>query len=129
MLNTLCQYAALSVLSGADYLAVFTTDQLQALMMFFLNLNNQGIVIASIFWGLWLLPIGTLIYESRYLPRLFGHLMILAGFGYLLATFARLLFPNSESIFIQVMDLLTYGEVITWLWIVVRGAKLPETIS
>ena len=129
MLNALCQVAALSVLSGADFLAVFTADQSQALMMFFLNLNNQGIVIASIFWGLWLLPIGTLIYKSRYLPRIFGYLMILAGLAYLLASLAHILLPNSETIFFQVMEALTYGEVITWLWVVVRGAKLPETIS
>jgi hypothetical protein len=129
MLNDLNRVAALFVLSGADYLAVFTGDQSQALMMFFLNLSDQGIVIASIFWGLWLLPIGTLIYESRYLPRIFGHLMIIAGFGYLLGSLARLLFPDAETIFTQAMDILTYGEVITWLWIAVRGAKLPEMKS
>jgi hypothetical protein len=89
MLNTLNQVAALLVLSGADYLTVFTADQSQSLMMFFLNLNEQGILIASIFWGLWLFPIGTLIYESRYFPKILGHLMILAGFGYLLAACRR----------------------------------------
>jgi hypothetical protein len=129
MLNALTQVAALLVLSGADYLAVFTADQSQSLMMFFLNLNEQGILIASIFWGLWLFPIGTLTHESRYFPRIFGHLMILAGFGYLLGSLAHLLLPNDEAIFFQVFDLMTYGEVIFMLWFVVRGAKLPETTS
>ena len=98
-------------------------------MMFFLSLNRQGIVIASIFWGLWLFPIGTLTYESGYFPRIFGHLMILAGFGYFVGSLARLLFPNAETIFFLVMDVLVYGEVIFWLWVLVRGAKLPETTS
>jgi hypothetical protein len=129
MLNELNHVAALSVLSGADYLAVFTADQSQSLMMFFLNLNDQGIFIASIFWGLWLFPIGTLIYESRYFPKIFGHLMILAGFGYLLGSLARLLLPNAETVFFLVMDVLTFGEVIAWLWVLVRGAKLPETAA
>jgi len=129
MLNTLNQVAALLVLSGADYLTVFTADQSQSLMMFFLNLNEQGILIASIFWGLWLFPIGTLIYKSRYFPRVFGYLMIIAGFGYLLGSLARLLLPNAETIFFQVMDVLTYGEVIAWLWVAARGAKLPETAA
>ena len=129
MLNTLNQVAALLVLSGADYLAVFTADQSQSLMMFFLNLNEQGILIASIFWGLWLFPIGTLIHKSRYFPRVFGYLMIIAGFGYLLGSLARLLLPNAETIFFQVMDVLTYGEVIAWLWVAARGAKLPETAA
>jgi hypothetical protein len=129
MLNDLNQVAAQLVLSGADYLAVLTADQSQSLMMFFLNLNKQGILIASIFWGLWLFPIGTLTYESRYFPKLFGHLMIIAGFGYLLGSLAHLLLPNDESIIFQVFDLMTYGEVIFMLWVVVRGAKLPETAA
>ena len=98
-------------------------------MMFFLNLNEQGILIASLFWGLWLFPIGTLVYESRYFPRIFGHLMILAGFGYLLGSLAHLFLPNDEAMFFQVFDLITYGEVIFMLWVVVRGANLPETTS
>jgi hypothetical protein len=129
MLNDLNQVAAQLVLSGADYLAEFTADQSQALMMFFLNLNEQGIFIASIFWGLWLFPIGTLTYESQYFPKLFGHLMIIAGFGYLLGSLAHLLLPNDEAIIFQVFDLMTYGEVIFMLWVVVRGAKLPEMKS
>jgi hypothetical protein len=129
MLNDLNRVAALLVLSGADYWAVFTADQLQSLMMFFLALNEQGILIASIFWGLWLFPIGTLIYRSRYFPRIFGHLLILAGFGYLLGSLAHLLLPNDEAIYFQVLDILTFGELIFALWVVVRGAKLPEATS
>jgi hypothetical protein len=129
MLNDLNQVAALLVLSGADYLAVFTADQSQSLMMFFLSLNEQGILIASIFWGLWLFPIGTLIYESRYFPKLFGHLLIIAGFGYLLGSLAHILLPNDEAVFFQVFDLMTFGELIFMLWVVLRGAKLPETNS
>jgi hypothetical protein len=129
MLNELNRVAALLVVSGADYLAAFTAEQSQSLMMFFLNLNEQGILIASIFWGLWLFPIGTLIYESRYFPRIFGHLMIISGFTYLLGSLGRLLFPNAESVIFQVMNVLNFGEVIVWLWVLVRGAKLPETTS
>ena len=129
MLNALNQVAAVSVLSGADYLTVFTADQSQSLMMFFLNLNEQGILIASIFWGLWLFPIGTLVYKSKYFPRIFGHLLIIAGFGYLLGSLAHILLPNSEAVFFQIFDLMVYGEVIFALWVVLRGAKLPELES
>lgn len=129
MLNDLSQVAALAVISGADYLTAFTPDQLQAVMMFFLDLNAQGIYIASIFWGLWLLPIGTLTYESGYFPKIIGHFLMLAGFGYLIGSLGHLLFPNVESIFFQIMDALTFGEILFALWVVVRGAKLPETTS
>ncbi|MFC1787307.1 DUF4386 domain-containing protein [Halobacteriota archaeon] len=128
MLNTLNRVAALLLLNGAGYLAAFEPAQLQSLMMFFLNLNEQGVLIASIFWGLWLFPLGYLIYRSGYFPRIVGVLVILAGFGYLLGTFMHFLSPNFEAIF-PVFDLLTMGEIIFVGWIVLKGAKIPEMKS
>ncbi len=51
MLNTLNRVATLLLVNGADYLKVFGADQLDALVMLFLNLNEQGVIIATVFWG------------------------------------------------------------------------------
>ncbi|MCK5187332.1 MAG: DUF4386 domain-containing protein [Deltaproteobacteria bacterium] len=125
MLNTLNQVAALALLSGADYLKVFGADQLQALMMFFFNLNEQGVIIASIFWGLWLFPLGYLIYKSGYFPKILGILVTIAGLGYLLSSFIYLLLPGYGAI-ASVLELLTMGEVIFMAWVVLKAAKLPS---
>ncbi|KAF5425014.1 MAG: protein of unknown function (DUF4386) [Candidatus Methanocomedens sp.] len=125
MLNTLNRIAALLLLSGADYLKVFGADQLQALMMFFLNLNEQGVIITSIFWGLWLFPLGYLIYKSGYFPKIFGILMVMAVFGYLIGFFMHILLPNYEAI-APVLDLMTVGEIVFMGWVVLKGAKIPE---
>src|SRR6516164_9335474 len=58
ILNELNQFAVLLLSSGADYLRVFTAAQLHALVLLFLNLHDEGINIAGIFWGLWLFPMG-----------------------------------------------------------------------
>jgi hypothetical protein len=129
MLNTLNQVAALLLASGADYLKAFSSEQLQALMMFFLNMNEQGIFIATIFWGLWLLPLGYLIYNSGYFPKILGVLMILAGIGYTLEPFVRFLLPNFTAIILPVLYLLVMGEIIFMGWVVLKGAKIPETTS
>ena len=129
MLNTLNRIAALLLLSGADYLKVFGADQLQALMMFFLNLNEQGVLIATIFWGLWLFPLGYLIYKSGYFPRILGVLVMMAGFGYLLDSFTHFLLPNYanyEAILFPVIILLTFGEVLFMGWVLLKGAKIPS---
>lgn len=125
MLNTLNRIAALLLLSGADYLKVFGADQLQALMMFFLNLNEQGVIIASIFWGLWLFPLGYLIYKSGYFPKILGVLMAIAGFGYLIGSFMHILLPNYEAIS-PVLELMTVGETVFMGWVVLKGAKIPS---
>ena len=132
MLNTLNRVAALLLLNGADFLKVLGTDQLHTQMMFFLDLNAQGIIIAGIFWGLWLFPLGFLIYKSGYFPRIFGIWVILAGFGYLLDSFTHLLLPNYanyEAILLPLVTLLTIGEVFFMLWVMLKGAKLPKTKS
>lgn len=124
MLNTLNRIAALLLLSGDDYLKVFGADQLQALMMFFLNLNEHGVIIASFFWGLWLFPLGYLIYKSGYFPKIFGVLMTVAGFGYLIGSFTSILLSNYEAI-ATVLELMTVGETLFIVWLVLKGAKIP----
>lgn len=125
MLNTLNRVAALLLLNGADYLQVFGADQLHAQMMLFLNLNEQGVMIASIFWGLWLFPLGYLIYKSGYFPRILAVLVIMAGFGYLIDFFTHFLLPNYETIG-PVLELMTVGETIFMAWVLLKGAKIPK---
>ena len=125
MLNTLNRVAALLLLNGADYLQVFGADQLHAQMMLFLNLNEQGVMIASIFWGLWLFPLGYLIYKSGYFPRILGVLVIMAGFGYLIDFFTHFLLPNYETIG-PVLEVMTVGETIFMAWVLLKGAKIPK---
>ena len=126
MFSALNSVAALLVLNGADYLKVFGTDQLHALTMLFLNLNEQGILIATIFWGLWLFPLGYLVYKSGYFPRILGILLIIAGFGFLLNPITRLLLPTSQATLTPILDVLTIGEVLFIAWLLFKGAKIPE---
>ncbi len=84
MLNELNHFAVLLLSSGADYLKVFTADQLQALVLMFHDLHEYVInSIASIFWGLWLLPMGYLVFKSGFISKIPGVLLIIAGSGYL----------------------------------------------
>ena len=124
MLNDLNQVAALLLVSGAEYLAVFEAAQLQSFAVFFLSLHKQGIIIASIFWGLWLLPYGILVKKSGYFPKILGTLVVLAGIGYTLASFVHILFPDYRSV-ISFLEFLTIGEVVFMVWVLFKGAKLP----
>jgi hypothetical protein len=92
--NMLNLFAALPFLSGANYLNVFQTGQLQAIAMSFLNSYTNGFMIAQIFYGTWLLPLGYLVYKSRFLPRLLGMVLILDFFGILFWFFQLFLFPS-----------------------------------
>ncbi len=123
MLNLLNQFAALLLLSGADYLAVFTADHLQALVSLFLDLRLYGLVIAWIFWGLWLFPMGYLVFKSGYIPRILGVLLIIGGFGYLIDCATFVLLPNFD---VRIGMTTGYGEIILGLWLLVKGVNVEQ---
>ncbi len=118
----------IAMLSSLNLVAALYLLDSPEQMMLFLNLNAQGIVIASIFWGLWLFPLGYLIYKSGYFPKIIGLLVIVAGIGYTLDSFLKLLLPEFEVI-LSVLEIMTFGEIIFLIWLLIKGAKLPETKS
>jgi len=123
MLNELNQSAVLLLLSGADYLKVFTADQLQALVPLFLDLHEHGINIASIFWGLWLFPMGYLVFKSGFLPRILGVLLMIGCFGYLIESFAPFLLPSYE---VEIALFTFWGEVLLPLWLLIKGVNVEQ---
>lgn len=125
MFNEFNQFAVLILLSGVEYLNVFGVEQLQSLIMFFLSLYQEGMMIATIFWGLWLFPYGLLVKKSGYFPKILGILVVVAGIGYTLAAFVHFLFPEYGSV-ISFLDFLTMGEVVFMVWVLFKGAKLPS---
>jgi len=122
-INELNQFAAVLLLSGADYLTVFEADQLHAQVMFFLDLHTAGFSIASVFWGLWLLPLGYLVYKSGFLPRILGILLIIGFLGFLIDFFIFFLFPNFD---VTVGDFTGIGEILIALWLLIKGVNVEQ---
>jgi len=125
-INTLNQIAALLLLSGADYLKVFQADQLQALAMLFLNLDKNGFMIAQIFYGVWLFPLGYLIFKSGFLPRILGILVMLECFGWLMYFFQFFLFPGYEVITYLIFPLGFIAEVSLTMWLLIKGVNVEQ---
>jgi len=123
MLNELNQFAVLLLSSGADYLRVFNADQLHALVLFFLHLHDMGINIAGIFWGLWLFPMGYLVFKSGFLPRILGILLMIGCAGYLVQSFATFLIPDFQ---VNIALFTFWGEVLFPLWLVIRGVNVEK---
>lgn len=125
-INMLFHFAALLLLSGADYLTVFTADQLYAQVMFFLNLYTTGVMVATIFHGLWLFPLGFLVYKSGYFPKILGIFLMMACFGFLIESFAFFLLPPSYvAITYPGIVFEIIGEFGFCGWLLIKGAKIP----
>jgi len=121
LLNVLNELAALTLVRGADSLTVFDKPQRDALAMFFLDLHFEGFMIAQIFWGLWLIPFGILVYRSGFLPRILGVLLMVACFGYLTNSLVGLGVVQAGSLS-RIVGQLTICELPIILWLLIAGA-------
>jgi hypothetical protein len=96
------------------------SNKSQQLISVFLNLHQQGIIIAQVFWGLWLFPLGYLVYRSGYLPKFIGILLMIGCVGYVVDSFTLILLPQFNITFSEFTFL---GEVIFPLWLLTKGIK------
>jgi hypothetical protein len=122
LLNEVNHFAALT-LSGPDTIAIFTAEQSQYFVRLFLDMYEYGSYIAGIFWGLWLFPLGFLMFKSNYLPKILGILLIIAGVGYLIDSFVLFLAPHYG---ITIVDYTFIGEVTITLWLLIKGVNVEQ---
>lgn len=125
VVNLLNQIAPLILLSGADFLSVFTKPQLDALALGFLRLRSNVTDVDAAFWGLWLFPFGILVIKSGFFPRILGILLMAAGFAFLISSFTSIVLPAYTHVVSQIMMPLYFGEVPMVIWLLVKGAKVP----
>lgn len=122
MLNEVNSFAAL-MLSHLHAGAVFAVEQTQYLVELFLEMREFGVYIAGIFWGLWLLPLGYLLFRYDLLARIVGISLIIAGVGYVIDSFVLFLAPHY---LVPISDYAFVGEVMFTLWLLFKGPNVEE---
>lgn len=122
LVNELNSIAALVLVRGES---VFEKPQRDALAMLFLNLHHHGFVVAEIFWGLWLFPLGLLVYRSRFLPRFLGVWLALAGIAWVILSLTGILLPQYQNKVDTYSQPAFIGEIVFMLWLAIKGAQPP----
>jgi hypothetical protein len=124
-LNEVNSFAALALIRGADFLSILDKAQRDALAMLFLHLHGRGLVVAEIFWGLWLFPLALLVYKSRFLPRFLGVWLGLAGFAWVILSLTSTLAPQYQNEVNRYCQPAFFGEIAFMFWLLIGGAKPP----
>jgi len=127
--NVLNEIAALTLVGGADFLSTFDRGQLDALAYLFLRLHGRGIVVTSVFWGLWLFPFGLLAIRSGFIPRVFGVLLLIAGASYVLSSFTTLVVPRYLPVVDPITGVLAFAEVPIIFWLAIWGARVKPALA
>ena len=124
-LNLLNQYTALTIATGQDYTRAFGRPGSDALTLLFAGMQDNRYYISAMFWGLWLVPLGYLVINSGYFPKLLGVLLIIGGAGYLVDLFTRFLAAGIAPAMSLLVVPGAAAELLFMAWLLVKGVRVP----
>jgi hypothetical protein len=130
-INALNNLAALVLVTNPDYVKAFQPEQLNALAMTFLRLNNYGIGLVEIFTAIYLFSLGLLIVRSRYIPRILGILLMIGACAFPINSFTKILLPQFYPVLMTRITMLlnAFGSPATILWLLIKGVKEQPPVS
>jgi hypothetical protein len=121
--SLLCLSAPMFMNGSADFQKAFQPDQLNALNLLFFNLHKNGFIIAQIFYGTWLFPLGYLAYKSNFLPKWLGILLMADCAGVLIWFFQFFFLPGYEIITYPGLAISFIAEFTLSSWLIIAGVK------
>jgi Domain of unknown function (DUF4386) len=119
---------ALMNLKGTAMKGVAAEEQHNIIQLLF-RLHENGGFMVGILWGLWLIPLAQLIYNSGFIPRIFAVLMLLAGMGYIIDWFTFMLFPGYGTMVSKFTMFLHPLEIPIIFWLLIKGVKNNITVG
>lgn len=117
------QVSALSILKDG-FMTSFDQVQQYSQAMANLKMFENGIVLIGIFWGLWLIPFGQLVYKSGFIPKILGVFLIAGGISYFVDVTVFILIPEfhkQTNILVAVIS--SIAEFSMVLWLLIKGIR------
>jgi hypothetical protein len=125
--NMLNHLGALLTATSPEYASGLGAASSNALPMLFVTMHSYGYSIAEIFFGLWLLPLGYLLFKSRYAPRALGAVVMAGSAGYLSNVAATFASPTLDSVLTPVLVIRSViAEVSLLAWLMVKGLDVQR---
>ncbi|MEO7222534.1 MAG: DUF4386 domain-containing protein [Devosia sp.] len=129
-LNAVFLFEGLQVVTNSTYVAAFGTLGMEALVLLLLDLQHYGLLAAQAFFGLWLAPLGYLVFKSGLFPKALGVILVVAASCYLIDLLAAFLAPElSTMIHSGVVIPCAVAEISMVLYLLVVGTRSPLTAA
>lgn len=126
-LNAVFQFEALRVATGAVDLASLGIAGSNAIVLLLLDMQHYGTLIAQVFFGLWLVPLGYLAYKSKMFPKWLGVVLVIGGICYLIDLLAAFLAPGlDQTIHTVVVIPSAIAEISMVLYLLIVGARTQK---
>ena len=121
----LFNFTSLMILKG-EIMKTLGPAQKQDFAMLFLTIHSYGMIISEVFWGIWLIPLGQLVYRSGFIPRIIGVLLIIGGIAYIMDSFTYVVFPRFDPFVSRFTLVASAGEILIMLWLLIKGVKVQK---
>jgi hypothetical protein len=126
-LNAVFQFESLQIVTNSYYITAFGAAGSHALVLLLLDMQHYGTLIAQVFFGLWLIPLGYLAYKSQLFPKWLAVVLVLGGVCYLIDLFAAFLAPGfDQSIHAIVVIPSAIAEISMVVYLLVFGVREPK---
>ena len=131
-LNAVFQFEGLRVATDTAYATAFGTQGSNALVLLLLDMQHYGTLIAQVFFGLWLVPLGYLAYKSGLFPQWLGVMLIIGGVCYLIDLLGAFLLPDMA---VKVHSIIVIpsaiAEILMVLYLLIIGVRTskPDSIA
>jgi hypothetical protein len=129
LITSLCLFGSLVILNGPEAVKAFQPDQLHALAVFFFDLYKTGVFVAQVPYGVWLFPLGYLVYRSNFIPKVIGILLIADGICQFIYVCQRLILPGLAFIAYPCLVISFIAEVSLALWLAIKAVKPRLSIN
>ena len=136
MLYFLLVGATISLINEVNHFALLTlhtdvtalTSTKVGLTALFVKVHKYGSYIAVVFWGVWLFPLGVLVYKlkTRY-AKFLGVMLVIAGLGYLVDSAQMFLLP--KGIAFDSSDYACIGEFLLTFWLLFRSQEVQKRVD
>jgi hypothetical protein len=117
------EVATLAFLTDPGFLSVFEEPQREALALLLVQFDRKGVLVSQIFWGLWLLPLGLVVYRSRFLPHFLGVWLLVTGLAYLALSAIGIALGRQPETALAAATPLLLGELALTLWLLAVGVR------
>lgn len=119
---TILKISGLLFLKSESYTSL-GKDQIEDLVLMLFRIGDYGGYLEQLFWGLWLLPFGLLVYRSGFIPKIFGVLLLANGIAYCVLSVHFIMFPDLLNSASTVAFPFLLGEIWIVLWLVIKGVR------
>lgn len=124
--NMVNHLGAIEAATNPDFPTSFGGSS-DTLATWFLEMHSYGYLVAGVFFGLWLLPLGYMLFRSGYAPRALATLVMVGSLGYVADVIASALIPSAPEAMRAILVMPSViAELSLIVWLMAKGLRTPE---